>query len=140
MYKSILGSIKLKIYPNKATPAPPVGPSLGQKGLNIIDFCKKFNNFSSKIESTYLIPVLITYYSDKSYDFFIKKPTINFYLKNIKTNIFNSNHIDFLFLLEIVKFKIIDLNTSNIFSSIKIIIGVLKSMNIFLNFNFFLNE
>ncbi len=131
--KKIAGKIKLKILAKKATPTPPVGPALGQKGLNISDFCKSFNIKTDLIDQNYLLSVLIKYYSDKSYDFFIKNPDIKFYLKNyiFKNSNFNEkkdNIINFDNILNISKFKILDFNTLNFYSSIKIVLGVLKSI------------
>ncbi|WP_259285979.1 50S ribosomal protein L11 [Candidatus Nasuia deltocephalinicola] len=133
IFKKSSGKIKLKIYPRKATASPPVGPSLGQKGLNILDFCKKFNFETSLIDQNFLLSVLINYYSDKSYDFFIKNPDIKFYLKNyiFKNSDFNEKKnkiINFDNILNISKFKIFDFNTLNFYSSIKIVLGVLKSI------------
>ncbi len=131
--KKSAGKIKLRIYPKKANAAPPIGPALGQKGLNILDFCKKFNLKTLLIDQNFLLSVLINYYSDKSYNFFIKKPGIKFYLKNyiFKNSDFNekkNNFINFDNILNISKFKIFDFNTCNFYSSIKIVLGVLKSI------------
>lgn len=131
--KKISGKIKLKILAKKATPAPPIGPALGQKGLNISDFCKNFNIKTDSTDQTYLLSVLIKYYSDKSYDFIIKNPDIKFYLKNyiFKNSDFNKkkdNIINFDNILNISKFKTLDFNTLNFYSSIKIVLGVLKSI------------
>ncbi|WP_259289748.1 50S ribosomal protein L11 [Candidatus Nasuia deltocephalinicola] len=131
--KKISGKIKLKILAKKATPAPPVGPALGQKGLNISDFCKNFNIKTNLTDQNYLLSVLIHYYSDKSYDFFIKNPDIKFYLKNyiFKNSDYDKkkhNIINFDNILNISKFKILDFNTLNFYSSIKIVLGVLKSI------------
>ncbi len=139
IFKKSAGKIKLKIYSKKATPAPPIGPALGQKGLNILDFCKKFNLKTSLIDSSFLLSVLINYYSDKSYDFFLKNPNIKFYLKNyiFKNSDFNEkkiNIINFNDILNISKFKIFDFNTLNFYSSIKTVLGVLKSIK---NINIF---
>ncbi|WP_259286257.1 50S ribosomal protein L11 [Candidatus Nasuia deltocephalinicola] len=133
IFKKSSGKIRFKIYSGKATPAPPVGPALGQKGLNILDFCKKFNLKTLLIDQSFLLSVLINYYSDKSYDFFIKNPDIKFYLKNyiFKNSDFNekkNNIINFDNILNIIKFKIFDFNTLNFYSSIKIVLGVLRSI------------
>ncbi|WP_259288841.1 50S ribosomal protein L11 [Candidatus Nasuia deltocephalinicola] len=141
IFKKSIGKIKLKIYPKKAKSAPPIGPALGQKGIDILDFCKKFNLKTVLVDQNYLLSVLIRYYSDKSYDFFIKNPNIKFYLKNyiFKNSEFNKkkvNIIDFDNILNISKFKIFDFNTLNFYSSIKIVLGVLKSIK---NINIFFN-
>ncbi len=141
IFKKFVGKIKLRIFSKKANPAPPIGPALGQKGLNILDFCKKFNLKTSSFDQNFLLSVLIKYYSDKSYDFFIKNPDIKFYLKNyiFKNSDFSekkNNVVNFNDILNITKFKIFDFNTLNFYSSIKIILGTLKSMK---NFNIFIN-
>ncbi|WP_259289100.1 50S ribosomal protein L11 [Candidatus Nasuia deltocephalinicola] len=133
IFKKFIGKIRLKISPQKASPAPPIGPALGQKGLNILDFCKKFNLKTLLIDKNFLLSIQINYYSDKSYDFFIKNPDIKFYLKNyiFKNSNFNekeNNIINFDNILNITKFKIFDFNTLNFYSSIKIVLGVLKSI------------
>lgn len=133
IFKKPIGKIKLKIYSRKASASPPVGPALGQKGLNILDFCKKFNLKTFSIDQNFLLSVLINYYSDKSYDFFLKNPDIKHYLNNYifkgcdfdkkKISIINFNDV-----LNISKFKIFDFNTLNFYSSMKIVLGVLKSI------------
>ena len=81
MAKEILGFIKLQIPAGSANPAPPVGPALGQKGLNIQDFCKQFNDKTKDLEKGAPIPTIITAYKDRSFDFITKKPPVTFYLK-----------------------------------------------------------
>lgn len=81
MAKDILGLIKLQIPAGGANPSPPVGPALGQRGLNIMDFCKAFNDRTKKIEKGAPVPVLITAYKDRTFDFVTKLPTVSYYLK-----------------------------------------------------------
>ena len=81
MAKEILGYIKLQISAGEANPAPPVGPALGQRGLNIMDFCKAFNEKTKKLEKGSPIPVVITIYKDKTFDFITKLPPVSYYLK-----------------------------------------------------------
>ena len=81
MAKEILGYIKLQIPAGSANPAPPVGPALGQKGLNIQEFCKQFNDKTKDLEKGAPIPVIITAYKDRSFDFTTKLPPVSFYLK-----------------------------------------------------------
>src|SRR6185436_275630 len=81
MAKKITGYIKLQIPSGKATPAPPVGPALGQKGVNIMEFCKAFNAATSSLEPGTPLPVVITVYVDKSFDFITKTPPASFFLK-----------------------------------------------------------
>ena len=81
MAKEILCYIKLQIPAGGANPAPPVGPALGQRGLNIMDFCKAFNDKTKDLEKGSPIPVVITAYKNKSFDFITKLPPVSFYLK-----------------------------------------------------------
>lgn len=133
IFKKKKGKIKLNLISNKANPSPPIGPTLGQKGLNISSFCKEFNKKTNNVDKSWILPTVIIYYSDKSYDFFIKKPTVFFYLKNflnLNLSLDSEKKIKFLSILEIVKFKISDFNCLNIYSNIKTIIGVLKSIKV----------
>ena len=81
MAKEILGLIKLQIPAGEANPSPPVGPALGQRGLNIMDFCKAFNEKTKNLEKGSPIPVIITAYKDKKFDFITKLPPVSYYLK-----------------------------------------------------------
>jgi len=81
MAKEVLGLIKLQIPAGAANPSPPVGPALGQRGLNIMDFCKAFNEKTKDVEKGAPIPVVITAYKDRSFDFITKLPPVSYYLK-----------------------------------------------------------
>lgn len=81
MAKKIDGYIKLQIASGKASPSPPVGPALGQRGVNIMEFCKAFNAATQKMESGMPIPVVITVYSDRSFSFVTKTPPASYFLK-----------------------------------------------------------
>ena len=81
MAKEVLEFIKLQIPAGGANPSPPVGPALGQRGLNIMDFCKAFNDKTKNLEKGAPIPVLITAYKDKTFDFVTKLPPVSYYLK-----------------------------------------------------------
>ena len=81
MAKEILGLIKLQIPAGGANPSPPVGPALGQRGLNIMDFCKAFNDKTKDLEKGAPIPVVITAYTDRSFNFVTKLPPVSYYLK-----------------------------------------------------------
>jgi len=81
MAKEVLGLIKLQIPAGEANPSPPVGPALGQRGLNINNFCKAFNDKTKNLEKGAPIPVVITAYKDKTFDFVTKLPPVSFYLK-----------------------------------------------------------
>ena len=81
MAKKIAGQIKLQVPAGAANPSPPIGPALGQRGLNIMEFCKAFNAQTQEMEKGSPIPVVITYYQDKSFTFVMKTPPVSFFLK-----------------------------------------------------------
>ena len=81
MAKKIAGTLKLQIPAGKANPSPPVGPALGQRGLNIMEFCKAFNAKTQEMEPGSPCPTIITYYADKSFSMDIKTPPASFFLK-----------------------------------------------------------
>ena len=137
MAKKVVALIKLALDAGKATPAPPVGPALGQRGVNIVMFCKEYNaRTSDKIGL--VIPVEITVYEDKSYTFILKTPPASVLLAkaagvakgsgNPKSEIVGS--ITKKQLLEIAETKLPDLNTSNKEAAMKIIEGTAKNMGI----------
>ena len=76
-----MGLIKLQVPAGSATPSPPIGPALGQRGVNIMEFCKSFNAQSGDMEKGSPIPVVITYYADKSFSFIMKTPPVSYFLK-----------------------------------------------------------
>ena len=79
--KEVIGSIKLQVPAGQANPSPPVGPALGQKGLNIMDFCNKFNDSTKEFEKGMPIPVVITAFADRSFEFITKTPPTSFLIK-----------------------------------------------------------
>jgi large subunit ribosomal protein L11 len=81
MAKKIVGFLKLQVPAGSATPSPPIGPALGQRGINIMEFCKAFNAQSQEMEKGSPVPVVITYYQDKSFTFQMKTPPVSFFLK-----------------------------------------------------------
>ncbi|TBN38725.1 50S ribosomal protein L11 [Paracoccus subflavus] len=81
MAKKVVGSLKLQIKAGQANPSPPVGPALGQRGINIMEFCKAFNARTQEMEQGSPVPVVITYYADKSFTFETKTPPASFLLK-----------------------------------------------------------
>src|SRR5688572_31909343 len=81
MAKKIVGYVKLQVPAGSATPSPPIGPALGQRGLNIMEFCKAFNAQTQEMEKGAPIPVVITAYADKSFTFEMKLPPVTYYLK-----------------------------------------------------------
>jgi large subunit ribosomal protein L11 len=137
MAKKVVGEIKLQIPAGKANPSPPVGPALGQRGVNIMEFCKAFNE-KTKDMMGFNIPVVITVYSDRSFTFITKKPPATDLIKkaaNIQRGSDNplKNKVGKLTkaqVEEIVKTKIEDLNTNDIEAGMKIIEGSARSIGI----------
>jgi large subunit ribosomal protein L11 len=137
MAKKIIGSIKLQIPAGQANPAPPVGPALGQQGVNIMAFCKEFNA-KTKDQPGMIIPVVITVYQDKSFTFITKSPPAAVLLKRaagIATGSKEPNKekvgkVTRQQVLEIVKLKAKDLNASGEEAAFRIIAGTARSMGI----------
>ena len=137
MAKKIIGELKLQIPAGKANPSPPVGPALGQRGVNIMEFCKAFNE-KTKDMGDFNIPVLITVYQDKSFTFVTKKPPVTDLIKKaagIQKGSDNplKNKVGKLTkaqVLEIVKAKMDDLNANSEEAAIKIVEGSARSMGI----------
>ena len=135
--KKVSGMIKLQISAGKATPAPPVGPALGQHGLNIMQFCQAFNS-QTKNQEGLIIPVVITVYADKSITFITKSPPAAVLLKQAagiakasgEPNKDKIAKVSKDKVKDIAKMKMKDLNTSNIESAMKIIAGTARSMGI----------
>ena len=136
MAKEILEYIKLQIPAGGANPSPPVGPALGQRGLNIMDFCKAFNEKTKNIEKNAPVPVVITAYKDKTFDFVTKLPTVSYYLKKAaKIEKGNSTpgrsvegRITIKQIEEIAKQKMQDLNAIDIEGAINMVKGSAVSM------------
>jgi large subunit ribosomal protein L11 len=135
--KKITGSIKLQIPAGKATPAPPVGPALGQAGVNIMDFCKNFNARTAKDEGL-IIPVVITVYADRSYTFITKTPPVAILIKR-EAGIAkgsgepNKNKVGKITMKQvegIAKIKLPDLNTDSLEAAIQTVKGTARSMGI----------
>jgi len=137
MAKKVTGILKLQIPAGAANPSPPVGPALGQRGINIMEFCKAFNE-KTKDKKGFKIPVEISVYSDKSFTFVVKQPPMTDLIKNaagIKKGSDNplKNKIGKLTkdqVLDIVKAKISDLNTDDEEQAAKIVAGSCRSMGI----------
>ena len=137
MAKEVTSQIKLQIPAGKANPAPPVGPSLGQHGVNIMEFCKQFNAKTQKQEGS-IIPVVISVYKDRSFSFIMKTPPASDLLKKaagiIKgSGIPHKNKVGTITrvqLEEIAKLKVEDLNASDIPAAMQVIAGTARSMGI----------
>ena len=137
MAKKITGIVKLQIPAGQANPAPPVGPALGQQGVNIMAFCKDFNA-KTKDQNGLILPVVITVYSDKSFTYILKSPPASVLLKkacNIasgsgKPNKDKVGKVTKKQLLEIAKMKQKDINATSEAAMIKVIAGTARSMGI----------
>lgn len=137
MAKKVVGQIKLQIPAGQANPAPPVGPALGQHGVNIMAFCKEFNA-RTKDQAGMIVPVVITVYQDKSFSFITKSPPAAVLLKKaagIATGSKTPNKekvgkVTRKQLLDIVKIKQADLNANSEEAAIRIIAGTARSMGI----------
>lgn len=137
MAKKISGYIKLQIPAGKATPAPPVGPALGQHGVNIMGFCKEFNDRTAK-DAGLIIPVVITVYADRTFSFITKTPPAAVLLKKAckietasgKPNKEKVAKISMEEVKKIAETKMVDLNAANIDSAASMIAGTARSMGI----------
>ncbi|MDI9400337.1 MAG: 50S ribosomal protein L11 [Limisphaerales bacterium] len=137
MAKKVVGQIKLQIPGGQANPAPPVGPALGQHGVNIMGFCKEFNA-ATKDQPGMIIPVVITVFQDKSFKFILKSPPAAALLKKIagvasgsKTpNTEKVGRVTRKQVLEIAKIKAKDLNVNSEEAAVRIISGTARSMGI----------
>lgn len=138
MAKKISGYINLIIPSGAANPSPPIGPALGQRGVNIMNFCKDFNAQTEKMEKGTPIPVVITVYEDRSYTFIMKKPPATYYLKKaakLKSGSKNpgresAGHITTSAMRKIAEEKMVDLNANDIDAAMKIIAGSARSMGL----------
>ena len=137
MAKKVVGEIKLQIPGGQATPSPPVGPALGQRGVNIMEFCKQFNARTQDRQGK-VLPVLITVYGDKSFDFIIKTPPAAVQLKDAakiqsgskEPNRNKVGKVSWSQVEEIAKDKMADLNAFSLNSAMKMIAGTARSMGL----------
>jgi len=137
MAKKIIGSIKLHIPAGNANPSPPVGPALGQHGVNIMEFCKAYNA-KTKDKQGYIIPVVITVYADRSFSFITKTPPASELLKksaNVDKGSGEPNRdkigqVTKQQVKEIAKMKMEDLNAANLDNAVRMIEGTARSMGI----------
>ena len=136
MAKKIAGYIKLEIRAGQANPSPPVGPALGQRGLNIMEFCKAFNAATQNSEPGVPTPVVITAYSDRSFTFVTKTPPASYYLKkaarvskgSATPSRDSAGTVTMAQVREIAEKKMEDLNANDIDAAAKIIAGSARSM------------
>jgi large subunit ribosomal protein L11 len=137
MAKKVVGEIKLQIPAGQANPAPPVGPALGQQGVNIMAFCKEFNA-ATKSDAGMVIPVVITVYQDKSFTFITKSPPASILLKKAagiasgskQPNKDKVGKVTKKQVMDIVKMKAKDLNAVNEEAAFRVIAGTARSMGI----------
>ncbi|SMC29869.1 LSU ribosomal protein L11P [Andreprevotia lacus DSM 23236] len=138
MAKKIVGYIKLQVPAGKANPSPPIGPALGQRGLNIMEFCKAFNAQTQGIEPGLPIPVVITAFADKSFTFVMKSPPATILLKkaagiqkgSAKPHTDKVGKVSRAQLEEIVKTKQADLTAADLDAAVRIIAGSARSMGL----------
>ena len=137
MAKKVVGQVKLQIPAGQANPAPPVGPALGQQGVNIMAFCKEFNA-ATKEQAGLVIPVVITVYQDKSFTFITKSPPASILLKKAAgiasgskaPNKDKVGKVNRKQVMDIVKMKLKDLNATDEEAAFKVIAGTARSMGI----------
>jgi large subunit ribosomal protein L11 len=138
MSKEVVARIKLQIVAGQASPAPPVGPALGQHGVNIMDFVRQFNEKTSKMEEGMVIPVVVTVFKDKTFNFVLKTPPASYLLKKAagiakgsgapnkeKVGKITQKQIE-----DIARFKLPDLNANDLDAAKKIIEGTAKNMGL----------
>jgi len=136
MAKKVTGFLKLQVPAGAANPSPPIGPALGQRGLNIMEFCKAFNAQTQKIEKNTPIPVIITTYQDRSFTFEMKTPPVSYFLKKAAKLDSGSKtpgremvgEVTKKQLREIAEQKMKDLNCDTIEAAMKMIEGSARSM------------
>jgi large subunit ribosomal protein L11 len=138
MAKKITGYIKLQVPAGEAKPAPPIGPALGQRGVNIMEFCKAFNAASTEVEKGTPIPTVITVYADKSFSYVMKTPPATFLIKkaaNLKSGSkepgkLSAGKIARSELTKIAEIKMKDLNANDLDAATKIIEGSARAMGL----------
>jgi len=138
MAKKIVGYIKLQVPAGKANPSPPIGPALGQRGLNIMEFCKQFNAQTQKIEAGIPIPVVITAYGDRTFTFVMKTPPVSYFLKQAAKIESGSKtpgrdkagKVTKAQLRDIAEKKMVDLNANDVEAAMMLIAGSARSMGL----------
>jgi len=138
MAKKLVGSLKLQVPAGQANPSPPVGPALGQRGINIMEFCKAFNAKTADMEPGAPCPTVITYYQDKSFTMDIKTPPASYYLKKAAKLKSGSNTpgratagtVSVSQVREIAEAKMKDLSANDVEAAMQIILGSARSMGI----------
>jgi large subunit ribosomal protein L11 len=138
MAKKVAGYLKLQVPAGSATPSPPIGPALGQRGINIMEFCKAFNAQSQEMEKGSPIPVEITYYQDKSFTFKMKTPPVSFFLKKAAglqkggqtPGRGSAGQVSRTQVRDIAEKKMKDLNATSLEGAMKMVEGSARSMGL----------
>ena len=138
MAKKITGYIKLQVPAGAANPSPPIGPALGQRGLNIMEFCKSFNSQTQQLEKGAPIPVVITVYADRSFSFEMKTPPATYFLKKAakissgakEPGKQSAGRVRRSQLREIAELKMKDLNANDLDAAVKMLVGSARSMGL----------
>ncbi|MCV2866252.1 50S ribosomal protein L11 [Albidovulum sediminicola] len=146
MAKKVMGSLKLQVKAGQANPSPPIGPALGQRGINIMEFCKAFNAKTQEMEAGSPVPVIITYYADKSFTFEMKTAPASYYLKkaaglkpvgkrnrpkgSMKPGRETAGTVTVAQVRQIAEAKMKDLSANDIDAAMQIILGSAKSCGI----------
>jgi large subunit ribosomal protein L11 len=138
MAKKVIGYIQLQVPAGKANPSPPIGPALGQRGLNIMEFCKSFNAATQQLEVGMPIPVVITAYSDRTFTYVTKTPPVTYFLKKAagiqkgtttpgKATV---GEVTMAQIREIAEKKMVDLNANDVEAAASMIVGSARSMGL----------
>ena len=138
MAKKVTGFIKLQVPAGKANPSPPIGPALGQRGLNIMEFCKTFNAQTQGLEPGMPIPVVITAYTDRTFTFVTKTPPVSYFLKKAAAIQKGSTtpgkgtvgEVTMTQVREIAQKKMVDLNANDVEAASSMIVGSARSMGL----------
>jgi large subunit ribosomal protein L11 len=130
MAKKIVGFIKLQVPAGAANPAPPIGPALGQRGLNIMEFCKAFNAKTQQMEKGMPIPVIITAYQDRSFTFEMKQPPVSYWIKKAAKIDKGSGTTGKGFIGKITRAQIAEINCDSVVSASSMIEGSARSMGL----------
>jgi large subunit ribosomal protein L11 len=138
MAKKIAGQLKLQVKAGSATPSPPIGPALGQRGINIMEFCKAFNAQTQEMEKGSPVPVVITYYVDKSFTFQMKTAPVSFFLKKAagltsgskEPGKVKAGSVTQAQVREIAEKKMKDLNANDVDAAMAMVMGSARSMGL----------
>ncbi|MDA1324421.1 MAG: 50S ribosomal protein L11 [Proteobacteria bacterium] len=138
MAKKITGYIKLQVPAGKANPSPPIGPALGQAGLNIMEFCKSFNAHTQSMEEGIPVPTVISVYADRTFSFVTKTPPVSYFIKQAAKLPKGSKEpgrntvgaVTMSQLREIAEKKMVDLNANDIEAACRMLVGSARSMGI----------